>query len=193
MDPILEIAKKHNLAVVEDAAQAIGSEYNGRRAGSMATIGCFSFFPSKNLGAFGDGGAVVTNDEQLAETIRAMRGHGAKPKYYHQVVGGNFRLDAIHAAVLRVKLRYLDDWTSARQRNAAFYDIAFSRAGLLGGLIETPVVRHNRHIFNQYIVRLRERDAVRDHLKQQQVATEIYYPRPMHLQECFGYLGHQPG
>jgi dTDP-4-amino-4,6-dideoxygalactose transaminase len=192
MDPILALAKKHGLAVIEDAAQAIGSEYKGRRAGSMGTVGCFSFFPSKNLGAFGDGGAVTTRDTALAGRIRCLRGHGSNPKYYHKMVGGNFRLDTIQAAVLQVKLRHLDTWTALRQQHAAYYDNAFQAAGL-AGLVETPKVVQSRHIFNQYVVRFQQRDAVRDHLKQMQVGTEIYYPVPMHLQECFANLGHKAG
>jgi dTDP-4-amino-4,6-dideoxygalactose transaminase len=193
MDPILAIAKKHGLAVIEDAAQAIGSEYKGKRAGSMGTVGCFSFFPSKNLGAFGDGGAVVTRDTALAGRIRCLRGHGANPKYYHKVVGGNFRLDTIQAAVLQVKLRHLDAWTASRQAHAAFYDQALRQAGLAGKVLQTPKVAQSRHIFNQYVVRFSQRDAVKDHLKQMQVGAEIYYPVPMHLQECFANLGHKPG
>jgi dTDP-4-amino-4,6-dideoxygalactose transaminase len=193
MDPILAVARRHGLAVVEDAAQAIGAQYKGRHAGSMGTVGCFSFFPSKNLGAFGDGGAVVTNDAALAEKMRVLRNHGSQPKYYHKLVGGNFRLDTIQAAVLQVKLRYLDGWTVRRQQNAAYYDAAFLRAGLRGGAVGTPAVAQSRHIFNQYVVRLADRDAARDHLKQHQVATEVYYPVPLHLQECFRDLGYGPG
>jgi dTDP-4-amino-4,6-dideoxygalactose transaminase len=193
MDPILAVARRHGLAVIEDAAQAIGAEYQGRGAGSMGTVGCFSFFPSKNLGAFGDGGAVVTNDAALADRIRCLRNHGANPKYYHKLLGGNFRLDTLQAAVLQVKLRYLDTWTARRQQNAAFYDTMFARTGLRGHLVETPAVLHSRHIFNQYVVRLADRDAVRDALKQQQIGTEVYYPVPMHLQECFAALGYREG
>jgi dTDP-4-amino-4,6-dideoxygalactose transaminase len=192
MDPILAVASKHGLAVIEDAAQAIGSEYRGRRAGSMGTVGCFSFFPSKNLGAFGDGGAVVTRDAALAGRIRCLRGHGSNPKYYHKMVGGNFRLDTIQAAILQVKLKHLDEWTALRQEHAAWYDQAFARAGLRG-LIETPAVVQSRHIFNQYVVRLVNREAVKDYLKAQNVGTEVYYPVPMHLQECFADLGHRAG
>jgi dTDP-4-amino-4,6-dideoxygalactose transaminase len=192
MDPILDIARRHGLAVIEDAAQAIGAEYRGRRAGSMGTIGCFSFFPSKNLGAFGDGGAVVTNDSALAEKMRVLRNHGSKPKYYHKLVGGNFRLDTIQAAILQVKLKCLDGWTARRQQNAAFYDAAFTRAGLRGNCVLTPKAQPG-HIFNQYVVRLLDREAVKDHLKQLQIGTEVYYPLPMHMQECFADLGHQKG
>jgi dTDP-4-amino-4,6-dideoxygalactose transaminase len=192
MDPVLDIARRHGLAVIEDAAQAIGAEYKGRRAGSMGTIGCFSFFPSKNLGAFGDGGAVVTNDSALAEKMRVLRNHGSKPKYYHKMVGGNFRLDTIQAAILQVKLKCLDGWTARRQQNAAFYDSAFTRAGLRGNGVQTPTAQPG-HIFNQYVVRLLDREAVKDHLKQLEIGTEVYYPLPMHLQECFADLGYQKG
>lgn len=193
MEPILAVARKHGLAVIEDAAQAIGSEYRGQRAGSMGTMSCFSFFPSKNLGAFGDGGAITTNDAALAAKLRILRNHGASPKYYHKVVGGNFRLDTLQAAVLEVKLRYLDQWTAARQQNAAFYDAAFARLGLRGSSVGTPAIVQSRHIFNQYVVRVAERDALLEHLKQQQVGSEVYYPVPMHLQECFANLGHRRG
>jgi dTDP-4-amino-4,6-dideoxygalactose transaminase len=193
MDPILVVARKHNIAVVEDAAQAIGSEYKGRRAGSMGTVGCFSFFPSKNLGAFGDGGAVVTNDAGLASKIRLLRTHGAQPKYFHKIVGGNFRLDTIQAAILQVKLKYLDGWTARRQMNAAFYDNAFAKRGLKGSAVQTPAQVQSRHIFNQYVIRVGDRDALMNALKQQQVGTEIYYPLSMHQQECFANLGYKTG
>jgi dTDP-4-amino-4,6-dideoxygalactose transaminase len=193
MDPILEVARRHGLAVIEDAAQAIGAEYHGRRAGSMGTASCFSFFPSKNLGGFGDGGAVVTNDPALADRIRLLRGHGSHPKYFHKVVGGNFRLDTIHAAVLRVKLRYLDGWSAARQQGAAYYTAAFAKHGLTGSLAMTPKVVQSRHIFNQYVVRFEDREGVRERLRKDRISTEVYYPVPMHLQECFAYLGHRPG
>lgn len=193
MDPILEIARRHNLAVIEDAAQAIGSEYKGRRAGSMGTVGCYSFFPSKNLGCFGDGGAVVTQDRALADKIRLLRGHGSHPKYYHKVVGGNFRLDSIHAAVLRIKLKHLDSWTQARQQGAAYYTAAITKYGLQGRLVESPKIMQSRHIFNQYVVRCEDREGVREHLKKDRITTEVYYPQPMHLQECFANLGHRKG
>ena len=193
MDPIMDIAKRHHLAVIEDAAQAIGSEYKGRRAGSIGTVGCYSFFPSKNLGCFGDGGAVVTQDRALADKIRLLRGHGSHPKYYHKVVGGNFRLDSIHAAVLRVKLKHLDSWTLARQVGAAFYTNTMTKYGLQGRPIEVPKIVQSRHIFNQYVVRCDDREGVREHLKKDKIATEVYYPQPMHLQECFANLGHKKG
>jgi dTDP-4-amino-4,6-dideoxygalactose transaminase len=191
MDPILDIAKRHGLAVIEDAAQAIGAEYKGRRAGSMGTIGCFSFFPSKNLGAFGDGGAIVTNDSALAEKMRILRNHGSNSKYYHKMVGGNFRLDTIQAAILQVKLRRLDGWTARRQQNAAFYEAAFARAGLRGK-VQTPRAQPG-HIFNQYVVRVEDREGAKDYLKKQLIGTEVYYPVPMHLQECFADLGYKKG
>ena len=190
MDPVMTLASKHSLIVIEDAAQAIGSEYKGRRAGSIGHYGCFSFFPSKNLGGAGDGGMVVTNDAGRAEALRVLRGHGAKPKYYHKVIGGNFRLDAIQAAIVAVKLPHLDKWTAGRQHNAQRYDQLFKKAGASIGL---PAVTTNRHIFNQYVIRVSNRDGLQAHLKQQGVGTEVYYPVPLHLQQCFAYLGHKPG
>ena len=188
MDPIMEIANRHNLIVIEDGAQAIGSEYNGRRAGSIGHMGTFSFFPSKNLGGLGDGGMVVTNDAELAERLNILRKHGSQPKYYHKFVGGNFRLDAIQAAPLRVKLRYLDSWSTARQKNADTYRSMFAEANLPG--LEMPVAHaHNRHIYNQFIVRTPHRDSLMAHLKTNKIGCEIYYPVPMHTQECFAYLG----
>lgn len=193
MEPILEIAARHHLAVIEDAAQAIGAEYGNRRAGSMGTFGCFSFFPSKNLGAFGDGGAVVTNDSGLADKLRCLRSHGSNPKYYHRLIGGNFRLDSLQAAVLRVKLRYLDSWTEARQGHAHAYTTLLLKAGLAGSAVQPPKLVQTRHIFNQYVVRAQDRDAVRAFLKQRKIESEIYYPLPMHLQDCFASLGHRVG
>ncbi|HKB03284.1 MAG TPA: DegT/DnrJ/EryC1/StrS family aminotransferase [Gemmataceae bacterium] len=193
MDPILDVARRHNLPVIEDAAQAIGSEYQGKRAGSMGTVGCFSFFPSKNLGAVGDAGAVTTNDDALARRLVKLRGHGAEVKYYHDEVGGNFRLDTIHAAVLSVKLRYLDQWTAARQANAAFYTKAIEADPVLQSVITPPPVVGSRHIFNQYVIRTRDRDGLKDFLKVRQVGTEVYYPVPMHLQKCFADLGYHKG
>ncbi|MBN2325902.1 MAG: DegT/DnrJ/EryC1/StrS family aminotransferase [Candidatus Omnitrophica bacterium] len=193
MDPILEIARKHNLCVIEDAAQAIGSEYKGRRAGSMGQLGCFSFFPSKNLGGFGDGGMVVTGDEELCKKLKRLRMHGSEPKYYHSIVGGNFRLDALQAAVLRIKLKHLDDWTQARQRNAEHYRQLFAESGLTGDQVHLPVIRQNRHIFNQFVIRVSRRDELMAYLKERRVGCEIYYPVPMHLQECFAHLGYRKG
>ncbi len=190
MDGVLDVAKQHGLIVIEDAAQAIGAEYKGRRAGEMGDYGCFSFFPSKNLGAAGDGGMVVTNDAGRAEKLRCLRGHGSKPKYHHKLIGGNFRLDALQAAIVLTKLNHLDDWTAARQRNAQRYDGLFRKAGSPIGL---PEVIADRHIFNQYVIRVAGRDALQSYLKKRGVGTEVYYPVPMHLQECFAYLGYQSG
>lgn len=191
MEPIMEIAARHNLYVIEDSAQAIGAEYHGRRAGSIGHLSCLSFFPSKNLGGFGDGGMITTNDAALAERVRLLRGHGAHQKYYHSIVGGNFRLDAIQAAVLRVKLRYLDEWTAARQRNAATYRRLFTEAAIPVGL---PVESSgNRHIYNQFVIRATQRDQLVSFLRANQIGTEIYYPVPLHLQECFTDLGYKVG
>jgi dTDP-4-amino-4,6-dideoxygalactose transaminase len=195
MDPIMEIAGRHNLIVIEDAAQAIGAEYKGQRAGSIGHFGCFSFFPSKNLGGVGDGGMVTTNDPALADRLRLLRGHGARPKYYHKVIGGNFRLDALQAAVLRVKLKYLDAWTAGRQRNADRYRKLFAEAGIRGQCeVGLPCeAGYGRHIYNQFIIRSERRDALLAQLQRRQIGTEIYYPVPMHLQECFVALGYRLG
>ncbi len=217
MDPMMEIAQRHNLYVIEDAAQAIGSEYKGQRAGSIGHIGCFSFFPSKNLGAFGDGGAITTNDPYLAERMRILRVHGAEPKYYHKFIGGNFRLDALQAAVIRVKLKHLDSWTAGRQRNAAHYNYLFSAAGLIANSKGQPLLTlpsesselgqyalrtdaevdpfpGHRHIYNQYIIRVnRQRDELRAFLTERKIGSEIYYPVPLHQQECFAEWGYQAG
>lgn len=190
MDALLAIAATHRLAVVEDAAQAIGSELaDGRRAGSLGDIGCFSFFPTKNLGAFGDAGMCVTNDAALAENLRIKRVHGGEPKYFHPVIGGNFRLDALQAVVLLEKFRFLDQWSRSRQANAARYDSLFAAAGL-GARIATPIAKPGRHIYNQYIIRVERRDALRQHLADNGVGAEIYYPLSLHAQACFSYLGY---
>ncbi len=190
MDPVMWVAEKYRLVVIEDAAQAIGAEHKGRRAGSIGQYGCLSFFPSKNLGAAGDGGMVVTNDAARAEKLRYLRGHGARPKYHHRMIGGNFRLDALQAAIVLAKLRHLDSWTDARQRNTERYDALF---GALGARIGIPKVVTDRHIFNQYVIRVSQRDRLRVALQLKGVGTEVYYPIPMHLQECFAYLGHKAG
>lgn len=193
MDPILDIAKKFNLLVIEDAAQAIGSEYKGRRAGSIGGFGCFSFFPSKNLGAFGDGGIVTVKAAAFYEKLNILRVHGSHPKYYHRYVGGNFRLDAIQAAVVSVKLKYLDGWTKARQNNAKRYVKLFREAGL-DERIKLPVEKESRHIYNQFVIEVPEkRDDLRNYLNNAGVGNEAYYPVPLHLQECFGYLGYREG
>jgi dTDP-4-amino-4,6-dideoxygalactose transaminase len=194
MAPLQEIAREHSLRLIEDAAQAIGAEDSGhRRAGSIGDIGCLSFFPTKNLGAFGDAGMCVTNDGELAERLEILRVHGGKPKYYHSLIGGNFRLDELQAAVLNVKLPHLDAWSAARQRNAAYYDRAFAAAGL-GEALRTPAPAPSaRHVYNQYVVRARDRDRLRQHLAERGIGTEIYYPVPLHLQQCFASLEHRPG
>ncbi len=193
MAPILGVCEKHNLLVIEDAAQAIGAEYNGKRAGSMGDFGCFSFFPSKNLGAFGDGGMVTTNSEEFHAKLRKLRVHGSHPKYYHQLVGGNFRLDAFQAAVVSVKLKYLDRWTKARQENARHYRSLFEAAGL-ADRVQLPVEKETRHIYNQFVIRVKEnRDDLRRFLSDAGIGTEVYYPVPLHLQECFSDLGYKIG
>jgi dTDP-4-amino-4,6-dideoxygalactose transaminase len=189
MDPVLEIAAEYGLPVIEDAAQSISATYKGRKAGSMATCGCFSFFPSKNLGAAGDGGMIVTNDADLYERIALLRSHGARPKYYHAAIGGNFRLDPIQAAILLVKLPHLDAWSETRRRNAAWYNGHFADSP-----VEIPyVLQECVSIYNQYCIRVSPRNALVEHLKQQGVQTEIYYPLPLHRQQCFAYLGYAEG
>ncbi len=189
MDPIMETANKHGLSVIEDAAQSITSTYKGRKAGSIGRAGCFSFFPSKNLGGIGDGGMIVTNDEQFYERLLIMRNHGSKPKYYHKYIGGNFRLDPIQAAALLVKLPHLDDWSEARRRNAAYYGKKFS-----GTVVQAPYISPDCvSIFNQYVIRVPRRDEVMAHLRDNNIGCEVYYPVPAHLQECFSYLGYKEG
>ena len=194
MDALMAIARKYKLRVIEDAAQSIGSEdAAGRRACSIGDIGCLSFFPTKNLGAFGDAGMCVANDAALAERLEIFRVHGGKPKYYHAFVGGNFRLDEIQAVVLSIKLRHLDAWTEGRQRNAGIYRELFQHAGL-GGKVVTPLaVAGGRNIYNQFVIRVERRDALREHLAKNGVGTEIYYPVPLHVQKCFDYLGYKAG
>ena len=198
MDAVMAIAGKHGLVVIEDAAQAIGAEHKGRRAGSIGHYGCFSFFPSKNLGAAGDGGMIVTNDAGRAEKLKCLRAHGSKPKYHHRVVGGNFRLDALQAAIVTAKLGHLNEWTAGRQRNARKYDQLFSEAGPgtagdKSSQVGLPSVVTDRHIFNQYVIRVSRRDELQAALQQGGIGTEVYYPIPMHLQECFAFLGHGVG
>ena len=193
MDPLMALAARFDLRVIEDAAQAIGSEYpKARRVGAIGAIGCLSFFPTKNLGAFGDAGMCTTNDAELAHRLKILRVHGGEPKYYHALIGGNFRIDEIQAAVLNVKLTHLDAWSRRRQENAAFYDSAFKAAD--EPTIGLPVARPgHRHIYNQYVIRVPKRDEVRKYLGECGVGTEIYYPVPLHLQECFAYLGYRAG
>ncbi|HXG58107.1 MAG TPA: DegT/DnrJ/EryC1/StrS family aminotransferase [Thermoanaerobaculia bacterium] len=189
MDEILSVARKHGLAVIEDAAQAVGAEEKGRRAGSMGTIGAFSFFPSKNLGAFGDAGAVTTNDDDLAQKLVDFRVHGMRPKYYHRYVGGNFRIDALQAAILHIKLRYLDRWSEGRRRNAQRYAALFAEAGLNDRVVLPREMPGRHHVFNQYVVRFVDgrstRDHVMAHLKSAGIGSEVYYPLTLPQQECF--------
>ncbi len=208
MDPLIELAgsggptaslsesaRQRGIPIIEDAAQAIGAEDHGRRAGSMGTIGCLSFYPSKNLGGAGDGGMLVTNDLDHARRLHMLRVHGEERKYFHKLVGLNSRLDALQAAVLRVKLPHLDAWTVARQRNAQQYELMFGDAGI-ADKIDLPFVRTGaRHIFHQFVIRVRDgrRDALREHLRARGVGTDVYYPLPLHLQECFAFLGYKPG
>ena len=193
MEEILNVSKRRGIPVIEDAAQAIGARRDGRTAGSFGTIGCFSFFPSKNLGAFGDGGLVTTNHAVVGNMLRLLRNHGADPKYFHKIVGGNFRLDALQAAVLRVKAPHLAGWTDGRRRNADRYRQLMRAAGIDGRVtlpIEPPGCDH---IYNQFVIRVEKRDALRAHLLSRGVETEIYYPVPLHLQECFAPLGGRLG
>ncbi|HRH46512.1 MAG TPA: DegT/DnrJ/EryC1/StrS family aminotransferase [Pyrinomonadaceae bacterium] len=194
MDELKEICEKRGIGIVEDAAQAIGSEDNGRRAGSMSEIGCFSFYPSKNLGGMGDGGMMTTNDESLANKLFALRNHGMAVRYYHQWVGINSRLDGFQGAVLRVKLKNLDIWTNKRKENAIRYQSLFTDAGLTEQ-ITLPFERENvRHIYNQYVIRVpNNRDGLRQFLTENEIGTDIYYPVSLHLQECFDYLGYKVG
>jgi dTDP-4-amino-4,6-dideoxygalactose transaminase len=189
MNPIMGVARRYKLAVIEDAAQSITSTYKGRKGGSIGKAGCFSFFPSKNLGGIGDGGMIVTNDEAFYKRLMLMRNHGAEPKYYHKFVGANFRLDPIQAAALLVKLAHLDDWSEARRRNAAYYNEKFA-----GTVVQTPYIHPDcQSIYNQYCIRVPRRDEVVAHLKANKIGCEIYYPVPLHLQECFTYLGYSEG
>ena len=194
MGPLMDLAREYHLRVIEDAAQAIGAhDARGKRACSFGDIGCLSFFPTKNLGAFGDAGMCVTNDAALAERMDILRVHGGKPKYFHSFIGGNFRIDEIQAAVLNVKLKHLDEWTAGRQRNAAFYDAAFERVKLGDAVYPPPAASGGRHIYNQYVIRVKDRDRLRAHMAAAGVGSEIYYPIPLHLQKCFEYLGYKAG
>ena len=195
MDPIREIAARHDLMVLEDAAQAIGAAYHGRRTGTLGTVAAFSFYPSKNLGGFGDGGMVATDDPVLARRMARLRVHGMEPKYCHHEVGLNSRLDALQAAVLRVKLRHLDAWTAGRREVADRYRGLFASHGM-DEMVQLPVERPgNFHVYNQFVVRVPAtiRDEMRQHLADRKIGTEIYYPIPLHLQPCFASLGHKPG
>jgi dTDP-4-amino-4,6-dideoxygalactose transaminase len=189
MDPISEIAQKHNLKVVEDAAQAIGARYKGKKAGSRGDLGCFSFFPSKNLGGAGDGGMVVAHDESLADLVRKLRVHGATQKYYHSIVGYNSRLDTLQAAILDVKLRYLDQWSAKRNEKAKVYDQAFKDLDIVTPKVE----KFNNHIYHQYTIAVKNRDGLKEHLTKNQIGWAVYYPLPLHLQECYKSLGNRKG
>jgi len=193
MTAINGIAKRRGLRVIEDACQAIGAAQNGRRAGVLADVGCFSFFPTKNLGGFGDGGLMTAEDDGLAEALGMLRVHGSRVRYLHEAVGINSRLDALQAAVLHVKLRYLDQWTEGRRRNAARYQQLFTEAQLLDRVLLPVTIPGNFHVYNQYTVRVRQRDDLRNFLKEKGVGTEVYYPLPMHLQNCYRDLGYHKG
>ncbi|MBP9837339.1 MAG: DegT/DnrJ/EryC1/StrS family aminotransferase [Proteobacteria bacterium] len=205
MDEINAIAKKYNLAVVEDAAQAIGAKYKGKIAGELGTVGCFSFFPSKNLGCFGDAGLVTTNDEKLAYQLKILRVHGGEKRYYHEKVGGNFRIDALQAAIIAVKLPLLDSWAEKRRKNAALYKKLFSDYGLCFSGVndvkisdESPVflpreLKEHYHVYNQYIIRVENRDGLQQFLNENHIGNAIYYPLPLHLQKCFSHLEYGEG
>ncbi|GAB7389275.1 DegT/DnrJ/EryC1/StrS family aminotransferase [Bacillaceae bacterium] len=192
MDPIIEIAKKYDLAIIEDAAQAIGAKYKSRKVGELGTAACYSFFPTKNLGAYGDGGMIVTNSEEIAEKIRVLRVHGSKPKYYHHVLGFNSRLDEMQAAILNVKFPYLDEWNQLRKEKAAYYTQQLKEK--LEDQVTTPFIAEgNEHVFHQYTIRVERRDALQHYLKEHGIATMVYYPTPLHLQPVFAELGYREG
>jgi len=202
MDPILEVAEYHNLYIIEDACQAIGADYKGKRIGSIGHMGCFSFYPSKNLGGYGDSGLVTTNNVELADKIFLLRNHGQRPKYHNILVGGNFRMDAIQAAVLRVKFSYLETWTTARRRHAQTYREKFTQSGISislnefdtkKGIVISDEAGFGRHIYHLFMIRTKNRDALISNLKSNQIGCEIYYPVPLHLQECFRVYGYKRG
>ncbi len=195
MDPIMDIARRHHLIVIEDACQAIGTEYRGRRVGSIGDYGAFSFFPSKNLGCFGDGGIVTVRDPEKAKLLKIFRNHGQSDTYIHRYVGGNFRLDALQAAILSIKLRHLDSWSAARQRNAAEYHELFTAAGVKGITLPFAADYCTRHIYNQFSILVADgrRDALRAHLNEKKIGCNVYYPLSLHLQDCFLHLGGKPG
>ncbi len=194
IERLRELASARAIPIIEDAAQAIGSTHFGKPAGSLGLAACFSFYPSKNLGGAGDGGMLTTNDVEFADKLKVMRGHGAKKKYFHEFVGMNSRLDSLQAAILRVKLRHLDDWTAARRANAARYRELFARTGLPeSGKVKLPVESAGGfHVYNQFVIRAEERDKLQAHMKEHGVGTEVYYPLSLHLQQCFKTLGHKP-
>lgn len=190
MDSILELSDRRHLPIIEDAAQSIGATYKGRQAGSMGLFGCLSFFPSKNLGGAGDGGMVLTQNGEMAEKIKILRVHGSQPKYYHQVIGCNSRLDSLQAAVLSVKLPHLEEWSRKRRENAEFYN---KHLGPLENVVTPQVESYNKSIYNQYVIRVSQRDQLLNYLREKEIGTEIYYPVPLHLQACFKYLGYSEG
>jgi dTDP-4-amino-4,6-dideoxygalactose transaminase len=189
MNAVNEIARRHNLAVIEDAAQAIGASRNGTTAGNFGDCGCFSFYPTKNLGCFGDGGLVTTNSEDIAEKIKILRNHGQDPVYFYKIIGGNFRLDGIQGAVLNVKLKYLDSWNDKRRQNAALYNHLFADSPVKTPKIDTD----NVSIYHQYTVTVPERDKLQEFLAENQIGSAVFYPKPLHLQDCFGELGYKQG
>ncbi len=202
MDPIMEIANHYGLKVIEDACQAIGADYKGKRAGSIGHMGCFSFFPSKNLGGYGDSGLVTCNDSEIAEKAVLLRNHGQRPKYHSHLVGGNFRMDAIQAAVLRVKFNHLENWTESRRKHASIYRRLFTTKGISiplddmdikDGIVLPEETVYGRHIYHLYIIRSKHRDYLAKYLKDQGIGSEVYYPLPLHLQECFKDFGYKPG
>ena len=193
MNDILEIANLRVIPVIEDAAQAIGSEYRGKKVGTLGAIGCFSFFPSKNLGGAGDGGLVTTNDPAIADRLRLLHLHGSRNKYEYEVLGVNSRLDAIQAAILRIRLQHLKSWTEARRRNVDRYRELFEENGLERKVVRPSAPEYSRHVFNQYTIRVEKRDALRQHLQENGIPSEIYYPFPLHLQKAFSFLGYKPG
>lgn len=193
MEPLQTLARERGLSIIEDAAQAIGAQTPEGPVGGLGHYGCFSFFPSKNLGGFGDGGLVTTNHAELAERARIMRVHGGKPKYYHQVIGGNFRLDPLQAALIRVKLAHLEEWTALRRQNAIAYDVLFAKADLPAERLRLPVRQYEGHVYNQYVIRTDRREALQRHLDEKGIGTAIYYPVPLHRQGCFAHLGRGEG
>jgi len=194
MDPLLEIARRHNVPIIEDAAQAVGAQNtNGHVAGAFGTFGCLSFYPTKNLGAMGDAGALLTNDADLLELARKLRIHGSGHTYYHEHIGGNFRIDALQAAILTVKLGYLEAWTEQRRAHATRYSELISTAGLAREHIQPPQEIHGRHVYHQYVLRAQRRDELVEFLKQRKIGAGVYYPLPLHLQKCFAHLGHKEG
>ncbi len=193
MQPIMDLAERRAIAVIEDAAQAIGAGYRGRNVGTIGTMGCFSFFPSKNLGGAGDGGIVTTNDPVLADRLRLLRVHGSRHRYEYEILGMNSRLDALQAAILRVKLRHLNDWTEQRRRNAERYRRLFAESSSVGPLVLPAEPDRMRHVYNQFTARCPQRDLLREHLQREGIPTEIYYPHPLHLQHAFSYLGYEEG